>query len=209
MPGTKAFPPKKIVEQIAAEHPTPFYVYHSEGIRNWCRDLQSAFSWNKGFRQYFAVKATPNPHIVRLVQEADCGADCSSLAELEICERLGIKSDHIIFTSNNTTKAEYLRAIDLGAIVNLDTPDHLDAVLGFAKRPESISFRFNPGSEAIGNVLIGNPVESKFGSTRAQLLGGYKSAKNAGVTSLGLHAMIVSNELCIDKLIANVEMLFK
>ena len=198
-----------LIEKIAAEHPTPFHLYYEDGIRQRVRELYEAFSWNEGFRQYFAVKATPNPHIVAMLAEEGCGADCSSPAELVICERLGIDGDAVMFTSNNTTVEEFQQAVELGAIVNLDGPHHIDQLTELTSMPKFVSFRFNPGAERAGNVIIGDPKEAKFGCTREQIVAGYARCRELGIERFGLHAMIVSNELEIESLLATAEMLFE
>ena len=198
-----------LAEAIAAEHPTPFYLYHEEGIRQRVRDLFAAFAWNPGFRQYFAVKATPNPHIVAMLAAEGCGADCSSGAELVICDRLGIRGDSVMFTSNNTTVDEFAQATELGAIVNLDAPHHVEHLKQLPTLPEFVAFRFNPGAERSGNVIIGDPQQSKFGCTRDQIFDGYAAARDLGVSRFGLHAMVVSNELSVESLIDTANMLFE
>lgn len=197
------------VERITRDHPTPFYLYDEAGIRQRMCDLLQAFAWCDGFRQYFAVKATPNPHIVQLLKEEGSGGDCSSLAELVICERVGIVGGSIMFTSNNTTAEEYAKALALGAIINLDHPALIDTLLQAGEMPHTISFRFNPGPERTGNAIIGNPQESKFGCTRAQLLQGYTRCRKLGARHFGLHAMVVSNELNVDSLLDTARMLFE
>lgn len=200
--------PERLTE-FAQNHPTPFYLYDEQGIRNRCREIFNAFRWNPGFQQFFAVKATPNPNIVSLLAEEGCGTDCSSPAELYLSDRLNIRGASVIFTSNNTTLEEYQQALDLGAIINLDTPDHLDKMLQLPHLPRHLAFRYNPGPESTGNVIIGTPEESKFGCTREQLIAGYKRAESMGFDSLGLHTMIVSNELQSGNLLTNAEMLFR
>lgn len=200
---------RDLVQQIAASHPTPFYLYHEDGIRQRVRELHAAFAWNPGFGQYFAVKATPNPHIVALLSQEGCGADCSSPAELVICDRLGIRGDRVMFTSNNTTLDEFKQATDLGAIVNLDALHHVEQLRQLPTLPEFVSFRFNPGAERSGNVIIGDPKEAKFGCTREQILDGYTQARDLGVQRFGLHAMVVSNELSVASLIDTAQMLFE
>ncbi|SMP76321.1 diaminopimelate decarboxylase [Neorhodopirellula lusitana] len=200
---------RELIERIAAEYPTPFVMYHEEGIRKRARDLNQAFAWNDGFQQYFAVKATPNPHILAMLAEEGNGADCSSVAELITCERLGITGQDVMFTSNNTTLEEFKVANDLGAIINLDTPHHIDQLQQLDRLPEMVSFRFNPGPERQGNVIIGDPKEAKFGCTREQIFEGYKACAKLGIEHFGLHAMVVSNELNIDALLQTAEMLFE
>ncbi len=199
-------------EQLTAfcrNHPTPFYLYHEDGMRARCRELFKAFGWSQGFQQFFAVKATPNPHIVSILAQEGCGTDCSSPAELFLSEKLNIRGSSVIFTSNNTTVDEFSQALSLDAIINLDVPDHIDKLLELPHMPRHAGFRYNPGREAVGNVIIGSPEESKFGCTKEQLLGGYRRASSLGIESLGLHTMIVSNELSKKNLISNAEMLFR
>ena len=155
------------------------------------------------------MKATPNPHIVSLLKDEGSGTDCSSLAELVISERLGLSGESIIFTSNNTTAAEYKYAVELGAIINLDHPNLIDTLVSAAGMPETICFRFNPGPERTGNAIIGNPQEAKFGCTRAQLLQGYQRCRELGAKRFGLHAMVVSNERDVQSLWDTAQMLFE
>ncbi|MFG0290338.1 MAG: diaminopimelate decarboxylase [Rhodopirellula sp. JB044] len=199
---------RPLIDRIIADHPTPFVLYHEDGIRQRVRDLSAAFAWNEGFQQYFAVKATPNPHIVALMAEEGSGADCSSVAELITCERLGITGHDVMFTSNNTTTEEFEVAARLGAIINLDTPHHIDQLQQLDRMPEMVSFRFNPGPERQGNVIIGDPKEAKFGCTREQIFEGYARCAELGVERFGLHAMVVSNELNVEALLQTAEMLF-
>ena len=199
----------QLIQQIAAEHPTPFHLYHEDGIRQRVRDLYEAFAWNEVFKQFFAIKATPNPHIVKILQEEGCGADCSSVAELVLCEKIGLTGESVIFTSNNTTVSEFQQAAKVGAIANLDSPLLLDKLLQLPERPSIISFRYNPGAERSGNVIIGDPQESKFGCTKEQLIAGYQRCKDLGIERFGLHAMIVSNELQVASLLDTTEMLFE
>ena len=199
----------QLVEKIAANHPTPFHLYHEDGIRKRVRELYDAFAWNPDFKQYFAVKATPNPHIVALLKEEGCGADCSSPAELVICEKLGLTGEAVMFTSNNTTIEEFSQAANLGALINLDSPQLIDKLTELPELPPVISFRFNPGEERSGNVIIGDPKEAKFGSSREQLIAGYKRCQELGIERFGLHAMVVSNELSVASLLDTAEMLFE
>lgn len=209
MKNNKVHPDEKLIREVLKQHPTPFYLYDKDGIRNRNNELFKAFSWNPGFKQYYAVKALPNPRIVALLAEAGSGADCSSLAELEICERLGITGESIFFTSNNTTQYEFERANRLGAIINVDTPELLHRVFQLQPAPGIVSIRFNPGPERVGNVIIGDPKESKFGCTKQQIIEGFRAIRNAGIPRVGLHAMIVSNELGIDALVETADMLFR
>ncbi len=193
---------------IAACHPTPFYLYDAAGIRGAAQALNAAFAWAPRFREYFAVKATPNPHLLALLAEEGCGADCSSLPELLLAERAGLAGEALMFTSNNTPAEEFIAARRLGALLNLDDVGHLEYLARHAGLPAFISFRYNPGPLREGNAIIGRPEEAKFGVTRAQLFAGYAAARDLGVTRFGLHAMIVSNERDPASLVATARMLF-
>jgi diaminopimelate decarboxylase len=199
---------RSLIERIARDHPTPFYLYCEEGIRGRTRQLMEAFRWNAGFREYFAVKATPNPNIVAIFRDEGCGADCSSLAELVLCEKIGMRGRSLMFTSTNTTRAEFAKAHELGAIVNLDHPDLIDKLLDAGGPPDVVSFRYNPDLQQAGNAIIGNPRQSKFGCTREQVLQGYQRCKALGVARFGLHAMIVSNELRQQSFVETARILF-
>ncbi len=194
---------------IAAEHPTPFHIYDEAAIRANARQLNEAFSWADGFREYFAVKATPNPHIVRLLHEEGCGADCSSLAELVLCERIGIRGEDIMFTSNNTLAAEYQKAAELGALINLDDISHIPYLEQHVGLPNVISFRYNPGPLREGNAIIGKPEEAKYGFTRDQLFEGYRMLQDRGVSRFGLHTMVASNELNPQFFVETARMVFE
>lgn len=198
-------------EAIASEHPTPFHLYDERGVRRRMRELRAAFAWNEGFKQCFAVKAAPNPHLVSLLAEEGSGADCSSLAELVLCERVGLVGEDVMFTSNNTTVEELTKAQELGAVINLDSPIYLDKFASgeVPSLPSVLSFRYNPGREKAGNVIIGDPAEAKFGCTREQALDGYRRGKEMGVTRFGLHTMVVSNERSLDSLLETARMLFE
>jgi diaminopimelate decarboxylase len=193
---------------IAREHPTPFYLYDARGIREAARALGAAFAWAEGFRNYFAVKATPNPHILALLAAEGCGADCSSLPELLLAERAGLRGKQIMFTSNTTPAEEFRVARRLGAIINLDDLGHLAYLEHHAGLPELLSFRYNPGPLRRGNAIIGQPEESKFGVTREQLLLGYTQARDLGVRRFGIHTMLASNELDPQAIVATAQMLF-
>ena len=196
------------LEQILKDHPTPFHIYDEKGIRDNARALKRAFSWSEGYREFFAVKACPNPHILAMLGEEGFGADASSLAELVMAERVGIRGERIMFTSNDTPAAEYARGRELGAIINLDDLSHIEFLQKTAGLPGLISFRYNPGPLRGGNPIIGKPEEAKYGFTREQLFEGYARVRAAGVKRFGLHAMIVSNELAIDYHLETARMLF-
>jgi diaminopimelate decarboxylase len=187
---------KEQTEDIIGKHPTPFHVYDERQIRENARRLYKAFSRMHGFKNHFAVKALPNPFILRILGEEGMGADCSSLPELLLAEKAGIRGEDIMLSSNDTPAEEFVKAYELGAIINLDDISHipyLEKALG--KLPEVICFRFNPGTERTGNVIIGDPKEAKYGFTREQLMEGYKICKSKGVKRFGLHTMVASNEL--------------
>jgi len=209
-PMTQHLPcPLEQLAAIAAEYPTPFYLYDERGIRAQARALIDAFAWSPGFTEYFAVKATPNPTILRLLRDEGCGADCSSLAELVLAERTGIVGEKIMFTSNNTPAEEFQYARDLGAVINLDDLDHIAYVEQHAGLPDLVSLRYNPGALRQGNTIIGAPLQAKFGLTRSQLFDGYRLLRSKGVTRFGLHAMVASNELDPQQLIATARLLFE
>ena len=209
---------KAKLEEIAAMWPTPFHIYDARAIRENAKRLKKAFAWNKGFREYFAVKAAPNPHLMTLLKEFDFGSDCSSMAELELAARVGNTGEAIMFTSNDTPPEEFRRAWELGAIINLDDITHWDflyeAIDGFADKvaAEAASrvfcCRYNPGPLKGGNAIIGKPEEAKYGFTREQLFDVYRRMKEAGVTRFGLHTMVASNELDPDYIIDTAKMLF-
>lgn len=200
----------KRIKEIIEEYPTPFHIYDEEGIRETARKLYAAFSWTKGFKNYFAVKALPNPYILKILKNEGMGADCSSLPELIMSERIGITGEDIMFSSNDTPYHEFVKAKDLGAIINLDDITHIPILEKYAGLPSVICFRYNPGPlrKHKGNVLIGKPEEAKYGMTREQLFEGYKIMYDKGVRRFGLHTMVVSNELNNDAIIETAEMLF-
>lgn len=200
---------RKQIEDIISKYPTPFHIYDEKGIRENARRLISAFSWTPGFKEYYAVKANPNPHIVKLLKEEGFGADCSSLPELVIAERAGITGESIMFTSNDTPTQEFVYARKIGAVLNLDDITHIDFVEKNAGLPEVISFRYNPGPLKGGNAIIGIPEEAKYGLTREQLFDAYRTVKSRGVKRFGLHTMIASNELNPDYFIDTAKLLFE
>lgn len=201
------FSRKRIIE-IMADFPTPFYVYDEKGIRDNAKKLKNAFRNIEGFREFFAVKATPNPFILKIMQEEGFGADCSSLPELILSEKAGITGEGIMFTSNDTPEEEFRKARKLGAIINLDDITHIPFLEGSAGIPQIMCLRYNPGKRKQGNRIIGNPIEAKYGFTEEQLYEGYRLLANKGVKRFGLHTMIVSNELNPDYFIDTAEMLF-
>lgn len=200
---------KAKIEEIVAKYPTPLHVYDERTIRENARRLNAAFAWCEGFKEYFAVKATPNPAILGLLREEGLGADCSSLPELVLSERVGMVGDEIMFTSNNTPASEYRKAMELKAIVNLDDLTHIEYLESELGLPELLSFRYNPGPLREGNVIIGNPEEAKYGFEREQLLEGYRQLKAKGVQRYGLHTMVASNELNGEFFVETAQMLFE
>ncbi|MEA5059633.1 MAG: diaminopimelate decarboxylase [Candidatus Pelethousia sp.] len=184
------------VQAIAKEYPTPFYLYDAAGIRRCVKDLQAAFAWNQGFREYFAVKATPTPAILSLLRDLGCGADCASMTELMLCERLGITGDGIMFSSNDTPGEEYAYARKLGAIINLDDLTHVDFLAAHGGIPDTVCCRYNPGSFSLDkNAIMGNLHDSKFGMPKDQLLEAFRRLKSMGARHFGLHAMLISCSL--------------
>jgi diaminopimelate decarboxylase len=183
------------ITQLAERYPTPFHLYDEAAIRANARRLLAAFAGVDGFREFFAVKALPNPFILSILRDEGFGADCSSLPELLLAERTGILGEKIMFTSNDTPDQEFVKAKALGAIVNLDDLSHLPFLQQTAGLPELICFRYNPGPLKTGNAIIGHPEEAKYGLTREQLFAGYRQAQEKGVKRFGLHTMVASNEL--------------
>ena len=188
------FATKEIVERIAAQYPTPFYLYDEKGIRENARKLKQAFAWNKGYREYFAVKATPNPFILKILQEEGCGVDCSSLTELMMSEACGFSGSDIMFSSNVTPAEDFKLAKKLGAYINLDDITHIDFLEQVAGLPETIFCRYNPGGHfEIETHVMDNPGEAKYGFTTQQLIDGFKILMQRGVKHFGLHAFLASN----------------
>ncbi|WP_302157559.1 diaminopimelate decarboxylase [uncultured Acidaminococcus sp.] len=185
---------KAQVEKLAEKYPTPFYVYDEKGIRDTVRSINKAFAWNKGFREYFAVKATPLPGILKIMKEEGCGTDCSSYPELLLSDVCGFKGHDIMFSSNDTPVKDMQEAYKLGAIINLDDFTMIDFLEQVAAIPETICCRFNPGGVfALGNDIMDNPGDSKYGMTRDQLREAFKILKAKGVKHFGIHAFLASN----------------
>lgn len=200
---------KEQIESIIKTYPTPFHIYDEQAIRENARKLLKAFSWAPGFKEYFAVKATPNPHILKVLKEEGIGADCSSLPELILSKQAGIVGEDIIFSSNDTPAEEYQGARDMGAIINLDDITHIEYLEKHVGLPEIISFRYNPGSLLQGgNTIIGVPEDAKYGLTREQILAAYKIVQEKGVKRFALHTMVMSNELSPDSFIGTAVMMF-
>lgn len=196
------------IEGIAREYPTPFFIYDETAIRQNAEKLREAFSWNSGFINFFAVKALPNPHILRILMEEGFGADCSSMVELEMARRVGFRDEKIMFTSNNTPASEFALAKELGGIINLDDITHLPFLEKHVGLSSTLSFRFNPGPLREGNPIIGKPEEAKFGLRRDQLFEAYRQAKEKGVERFGLHTMVASNERDPEYFAETARMLF-
>ena len=196
------FVTKEQLQTICAEYPTPFHLYDEAGIRANARRLREAFAWNKGYREYFAVKATPNPQILKILKEEGCGTDCSSLTELMMSDRCGFAGSEIMFSSNDTPPEEYVLAHKLGATINLDDITHIDFLKDtIGCIPETISCRFNPGGtfelaeSEEGFQVMDNPGQAKFGMTRPQLTEAFNRLKALGAKHFGIHAFLASNTL--------------
>ena len=196
----KPFATKEKLEEIASVYPTPFHLYDERGIRENAREIYDAFSWNKGFKEYFAVKATPNPFLLRILREFGCGTDCSSMTELMLSEALGIQGHDIMFSSNDTPAEEFRKAAELGAIINLDDITHIAKVeeaVGFL--PETMSCRYNPGGLfKVSNDIMDNPGDAKYGMTREQIGEAFRIMKSKGVKHFGIHAFLASNTVTND-----------
>lgn len=195
MPMTESFKERlfPIAEQLVEHYGTPFHIYDEVGIRKTGEDLKKAFSGIEGFREYYAVKALPNPRILELMHDMDFGFDCSSIAELILSRQVGGRGDDIMFTSNNTDQVEFnAAAAEGGCVLNLDDISLIEKVPEF---PELICFRYNPGPRRTGNVIIGNPVEAKYGVSHEQVVEAYRLAQKRGAKRFGLHTMVASNEL--------------
>ena len=196
------------LEKIVEKYPTPFHIYDEAAIRANARKMKDAFSWMPGFKNYYAVKACPNPSIMKILKEEGFGADCSSLPELLLAEKAGITGENIMFTSNDTPADEFTEAKRLNAIINLDDILHIETLEKSTELPELICFRFNPGSARAGNVIIGHPEEAKYGLTKKQILEAYPLMKKKGIKRFGLHTMVASNELDPDYIVETARMLF-
>ena len=185
---------KEKAEQIAQKYPTPFYLYDEAGIRKRARLVNKAFAWNKGFKEYFAVKATPNPYILQILKEEGCGADCSSLTELQMSHAAGLTGRDVMFSSNETPAEDMQLAKKMGVIINLDDLTHVEFLEQVAGIPETICCRFNPGGHfAIANSIMDNPGDSKYGMTREQMVQAYKMLMQKGAKHFGIHAFLASN----------------
>ncbi|XOQ45239.1 MAG: Diaminopimelate decarboxylase [Clostridium sp.] len=182
------------LREIEKKVPTPFYLYDEKGIRENARKIKQAFSWNPGYREYFAVKATPNPYILQILKEEGCGADCSSLTELMLSDAVGLKGKEIMFSSNDTPDEDFLLAAKLGATINLDDFTHIDILNRLTGIPETISCRYNPGGVfKASNEIMDNPGDAKYGFTREQMTEGFKKLMKLGAKNFGIHAFLASN----------------
>ena len=207
--STKNLPfDKAFIEKVIENHPTPFHIYHEKAFRANARKLVDAFSWNRGFKEYFAVKAAPNPYLMKILQTEGFGADCSSGPELDLAASINCVGENIMFTSNDTPVEEFAKAKQLGAIINLDDISHIDFLDQCCGLPELVCCRYNPGSLKAGNLIIGHPEEAKYGFTREQIFEGYKKLKAKGVKRFGIHTMVASNELDSSYFVETAELLF-
>jgi diaminopimelate decarboxylase len=200
---------KEVLEKIIEKYPTPFHIYDEKGIRSYAKRFVKAFAWNEGFKEYYAIKAAPNPYLMKILRNEGFGIDCSSIAELELAERIGMHGEEIMFTSNDTPAEEFQKAMELGAIINLDDIAHiqyLDEKIGL---PELVCCRYNPGSLKEGNAIIGHPEEAKYGFTRSQLFEGYQMLIDKGVKRFGIHTMVASNELDSNYFAGTAQILFE
>ncbi|MBQ6806579.1 MAG: diaminopimelate decarboxylase [Lachnospiraceae bacterium] len=189
------FVTKEMIDEIVKTYPTPFHIYDEKGIRENAKAVKEAFAWNKGFKEYFAVKANPNPFLINILHEYGCGCDCSSLTELMLSNALGINGHDIMFSSNDTPVEDYAYAAKVGAIINLDDITHIDFVEGIlGKLPETMSCRYNPGGVfQMSNGIMDNPGDAKYGFTTEQLFEGFRIMKEKGVKHFGIHAFLASN----------------
>jgi diaminopimelate decarboxylase len=220
--ATKEFPLTKVqLEELAAKYPTPFYVYDEKAIRENARRIIKAFSVFPGYKEHFAVKALPNPFILKILAEEGLGADCSSLPELLLADMAGMKGEDLMFTSNETPAKEYVKAGELGAVINLDDFTHIEflekslgpqggpGLQGRPGLPALISCRYNPGPLKEGNAIIGRPEEAKYGFTREQIIDGFMLLKQKGVKRFALHTMVASNELNVEYHLETGRILFE
>lgn len=209
---SSSFPLSKAqLDDLISKFPTPFYLYDEKAIRENMQKFTKAFSIFPVFREHFAVKACPNPYILKILAQEGCGADCSSLPELILSKKSGILGKKVIFTSNETPAEEYKYAYENGNIINLDDFTHIDYLKkAIGKLPDTICFRYNPGNDKQGcNSIIGKPEEAKYGLTREQIIQAYKICKEDGVKHFGLHTMVASNELNPDFFIDTAKLLFE
>jgi len=199
---------KNELEKIVTKFPTPFHIYDEKAIRENARDLLQAFEWNDGFKEYFAVKATPNPFILKILKSEGFGTDCSSLPELLLSEKAGIVGTDIMFSSNDTPASEFQKACQLNAIINLDDISHIPFLEKNGGIPEIISVRYNPGKLREGSFIMGNPENAKYGFTREQIFTGLSELRQKGARKFGVHTFIASNELNPNYFVDTADMLF-
>lgn len=204
LPFTKAD-----ILEIIKKYPTPFHIYDEKAILENARRMKAAFREIPGFKEFFAVKALPNPFILKILKEEGFGADCSSLPELILAEKAGMRGQDIMFSSNDTPSEEFIKAKGLGAYINLDDISHIDYLEKHAGLPEIVCFRYNPGPLKGGNAIIGKPEEAKYGFTREQLFEGYRKLRDKGVKRFGMHTMVASNELNPDYFVETARILFE
>lgn len=195
----KSFLTKEQIAEVTKKYPTPFHIYDEKGIRENARNMRKAFSWNKGFKEYFAVKATPNPFLMQILKEEGCGFDCSSLTELMMSEAVGSTGSEIMFSSNATPPAEFVKARELNAIINLDDFTHIEFLEKVAGLPKRICCRYNPGGVyEVSNGIMDNPGDAKYGMTKEQMIEGYKILMSKGVEEFGIHSFLCSNTVTND-----------
>ena len=196
----KPFVTYEQIKEIVKKYPTPFHLYDEKGIRENARKLYEAFSWNKGYKEYFAVKATPNPFLINILREYSCGCDCSSMTELMLSDAIGVKGHDIMFSSNDTPVEEFKKAAELGAIINLDDITHVEIVeKALGSLPKTMSCRYNPGGIfKISNGIMDNPGDAKYGMTTEQIVEAYRMMKAKGVENFGIHAFLASNTVTND-----------
>ncbi len=206
----KPFVTKEQLEDIVKQYPTPFHLYDEKGIRENARKVKQAFSWNKGYKEYFAVKATPNPYILQILHEEGFGCDCSSFTELMMSEACGITGEEIMFSSNATPAKEFEYARELGAIINLDDITHIDFLEQHGGIPETISCRYNPGGVfKMSNGIMDNPGDAKYGLTTEQMFEAFRILKQKGVKHFGIHAFLASNTVTNEYYPALAKVLFE
>ena len=195
----KPFVTKEQIEEIVKKYPTPFHIYDEKGIRENAKKVKEAFAWNPGFKEYFAVKATPNPFLINILREYGCGVDCSSMTELMMAKAIGCSGSDIMFSSNDTPPEEFVYAKEIGATINLDDFTHIEILDKLTGIPETISCRFNPGGYfQIANSIMDNPGDAKYGFTKEQLIEGFKILKSKGAKNFGIHAFLASNTVTND-----------
>lgn len=198
---------REFMEEIINNYPTPFHIYDEKCIRENAQRLKQAFSWHPDFKQYFALKATPNPNILKILSDEGFGLDCSSMAELILAEQCGLSGEEVVFSSIVPPAEEFQKARDLGVLISLDDISHIEYLKQVASIPEIMCLRYNPGDLREGNNFLGQQKEAKFGSTRKQLFEGYRILKEMGVKRFGIHTMIGTQVLNPDYMVNNVRML--